>query len=262
MSEFKKISEQNPELYTKFIEQFNRPLKEGLYQDYSNRDELLDLVRFKSSTEEGYTSLASYKERMKSDQKSIYYITGSNENSLRNSPLLTSYKETGIEVLLMTDDIDDIVISSVGKYKDITLKAVNKSGAMDDFLTEEEKKKAKEEGSDIAEKLKKALGDKVKDVIVSTRLSDVSAVVVSDENDPSVQMQQVLKAMGQQDYEGSAPILEVNSNDSFVKKIVASEDESFISDAASVLLDQALLSEGVMPKDPASFARKLHSLLS
>ena len=261
LGEFKKISEQNPELYNKFIEQYNRPLKEGLYQDYANRDELLDLVRFKSSTVDGYTSLAAYKERMVTDQKSIYYITGSDEAALKSSPLLGTFKEKGIEVLLMTDDIDDLVISSVGKYKDIDLKAVNKSGTMDDFVTEDEKKKAKEEGGAIVEKIKKALGDRVKDVVVSTRLTDVSAVVVTDENDPSVQMQQLLKAMGQGDYEGSAPILEINAEDSFIKRIEASSDETFVADACSVLLDQALLSEGVMPKNPAEFARKLHSLL-
>ncbi len=261
LGEFKKISEQNPELYTKFIEQYNRPLKEGLYQDYANKDDLLELVRFKSTAVEGFTSFKAYKERMKQDQKSIYYITGSDENTLRNSPLLTSYKEKGIEVLLMTDSIDDIVISSVGKYADLPLKAINKSGAMDDFQTEDEKKKAQEESSSIVEKLKKALGDRVKDVIVSTRLSNVSAVVVSDENDPSVQMQQILKAMGQDNYEGPAPILEVNAEDPFVKRIVDSQDENFVADAASVLLDQALLTEGVMPKDPAGFTKKLHSLL-
>ncbi len=262
LGEFKKISEQNPELYTKFIEQYNRPLKEGLYQDYANRDELLGLVRFKSTAVDGYTSLKAYKERMVADQKSIYYITGSDEKTLRNSPLLASYKEKGIEVLLMIDDIDDIVISSIGKFEDIPLKAVNKSGAMDDFMSDDEKKKVQEEGSKVAEKFKKALGSKVKDVVVSTRLSGVSAVVVTDENDPSVQMQQLLKAMGQSDYEGSAPILEVNPDDPFVKKIMDSSDDAFVSDATSVLLDQALLSEGVMPKEPAEFSRKLHTLLA
>ena len=261
LGEFKKISEQNKELDEKFIEQYNRPMKEGLYQDYANRDDLLELVRYKSTAVDGYTSLKDYKERMIADQKSIYYITGSDEAALKNSPLLTSFKEKGIEVLIMTDDIDDLVISSVGKYKDIPLKAVNKSGTMDDFLTEDEKKQAKEKGSAVTEKLKKALGDRVKEVVVSTRLTDVSAVVVTDENDPSVQMQQLLKAMGQQGYEGSAPILEVNADDPFVKKIVDSKDDKYVEDAASVLLDQALLSEGVMPKNPAEFARKLHSLL-
>ena len=261
LGEFKKISEQNKELYGKFIEQYNRPMKEGLYQDYANRDDLLELVRYKSSAVDGYTSLKDYKERMVADQKSIYYITGSDEAALKNSPLLASFREKGIEVLIMTDDIDDLVISSVGKYKDIPLKAVNKSGTMDDFLTEDEKKKAKEKGSAVVKKLKKALGDRVKEVVVSSRLTDVSAVVVTDENDPSVQMQQLLKAMGQPGYEGSAPILEVNAEDPFVKKIVESKDDKYVEDAAGVLLDQALLSEGVMPKNPAEFARKLHSLL-
>ena len=130
LGEFKKISEQNKELYEKFIEQYNRPMKEGLYQDYANRDDLLELVRYKSTAVDGYTSLKDYKERMVADQKSIYYITGADETALKSSPLLSSFKEKGIEVLLMTDDIDDLVISSVGKYKDIPLKAVNKSGTM------------------------------------------------------------------------------------------------------------------------------------
>ena len=133
---------------------------------------------------------------------------------------------------------------------------------MDDFVSEDEKKKAQEEGSKITEKLKKALGGAVKDVIVSSRLSNVSAVVVTDENDPSVQMQQLLKAMGQDNYEGTSPILEINPNDAFVKRIADSDDEAFISNAASVLLDQALLSEGVMPKNPSEFAKKLHTLLA
>lgn len=261
LSEFKKISEQNSELYTKFIDRYNRPLKEGLYQDYANRDELMELVRFKSSTEEGYTSLGAYKERMKTDQKSIYYITGGDEATLKASPLLSTYKEKGIEVLLMTDDIDELVIGSLGKYKDIELKAINKSNTMDDFLTEEEKKEEKKEGADLAKKVKKALGDRVKEVVVSKHLVDVSAVVIADENDPSVQMQQMLKAMGQADMPESAPILQLNINDEFVKKIADSKDIHYINNASAVLLDQALLSVGVMPKNPVAFAKALHELL-
>ena len=197
---------------------------------------------------------------MTADQKSIYYITGGDAQTLKNSPLLTAYKEKGMEVLLMTDEIDEFVISSIGKYEDIELKAVNRSGAMDDFMSEEEKKQAKEEGKDIAKKFKDALGDRVKDVVVSKRLGDVSAVVIADENDPTVQMQQLLKAMGQEDI-AISPILEINADDSFVKKIIDSKDDAFVKDACSVLLDQALLSEGVMPKNPAEFAQKLHELL-
>lgn len=263
LGEFAKISEQNPELYTKFIEQYNRPLKEGLYSDYGNRDALLDLVRFKSSTEEGWVSLASYKERMPADQKSIYYITGGKEETLKASPLLAAYRKRGLEVLIMSDDIDDLVVGSIGTYQEIPLKAINKSGAVDDLKEEGEKEeKASKEEKALVKKIKKALGDRVKDVVASTRLTDAPAVVVVDENDPTVQMQQLLKAMGQADFEEAKPILEVNVDDPMVQKIAASEDKEYTEDLSSVLLDQALLAEGVMIKDPVAFTKKLHSLLS
>lgn len=263
LGEFAKISEQNPELYTKFIEQYNRPLKEGLYSDYGNRDALLDLVRFKSSTEEGWVSLASYKERMPADQKSIYYITGGKEKTLKASPLLAAYRKRGLEVLIMSDDIDDLVVGSIGTYQEIPLKAINKSGAVDDLKEEGEKEeKASKEEKALVKKIKKALGDRVKDVVASTRLTDAPAVVVVDENDPTVQMQQLLKAMGQADFEEAKPILEVNVDDPMVQKIAASEDKEYTEDLSSVLLDQALLAEGVMIKDPVAFTKKLHNLLS
>ncbi len=260
LSEFKKISEQNPELYTKFIKQYNRPLKEGLYQDYANRDELLDLVRYKTTYSDDYTSLKSYKERMKPDQKSIYYLTGTNIQAMKSSPMLASYINKGIEVLLMDDEIDDFVISSIGKFNDLELKAINKSGTSDDFITEEEKKKLQDEGASVIEKIKKALGNKVKDVVVSDSLNDVSAVVISDSKDPTVQMQQILKAMGQTMGELS-PVLEINIKDPFVKRISDSEDEDFINKASSLLLDQALIAEGVMPKEPNVFVKNLHTFL-
>ncbi|MDD4010904.1 MAG: molecular chaperone HtpG [Sphaerochaetaceae bacterium] len=261
LSEFKKISESNAELYDKFIAQYNRPLKEGLYSDYANRDELLELVRFHSTAVDGYTSLAAYKERMGENAKSIYYLTGTSLDAIKNSPLLKMYKDKGFEVLLGTDDIDDFVIGTIGTYKDLPLKAINKSGAVEDFKTEEEKKEDKK-SSPIIEKLKKALGESVKDVVISNRLTDASAVVVVDDNDMSVQMQQIMKAMGNSDMPLSAPILEINSEDPVVRKIEESTDEAFISDAAFVLLDQAMLAEGVMPKDPALFSKRLHSLLA
>ncbi len=150
LGEFQKISEQNPDLYAKFIGQYNRPLKEGLYSDYANREALLELVRFKSSSEDGYVSLASYKERMKSDQKAIYYIAGGKEETLKASPLLEAYrKKGGYEVLIMSDDIDDIVVGSIGTYKELPLKAINKSGAVDDLKEEGgEDKKKRHQGSE------------------------------------------------------------------------------------------------------------------
>lgn len=262
LGEFKKISENNPELYTKFIEQYNSPLKEGLYSDYANRDTLLELVRFKSSTEEGFVSLAQYKERMNEDQKSIYYITGGKEDTLKSSPLLEAYNKKGYEVLIMPEDIDDFIIGSIANYKEIPLKAINKSGAVDDLTDEKDKKKDSKEEKAIIKKIKAALGDKVADVVSSSRLVDSPAIVVVDENDPSVQMQQILRQMGQTDIPESKPILEVNCEHDIVKKLIESKDKEYNKNLSEVLLGQAMLAQGVMPKDPVEFTKKLNELLS
>ena len=264
LSEFKKIADNNPELYEKFISQYNRPLKEGLYGDYANRETLLELVRYKSTAVEGYTSLAAYKERMKDGQSAIYYITGSKENILRNSPLLASYKEKGYEVLIMDDDIDDIVTEMVHEYKELPFKAINKTGAMDDMKDKSEKsEEEKKEESALVDKLKKALGERVKDVVISSRLSsDSAAVIVMDENDPSLQMQKILKQMGGgEEMPEVKPILEVNPENGMIRKIDQSTDDSYISSLASVILDQAFIAEGIMPKDPAAFVREVTRLL-
>jgi molecular chaperone HtpG len=233
-----------------------------LYSDYANRDALLDLVRFKSSTEDGYVSFAQYKERMKDGQKSIYYITGGKEQTLKSSPLLEAYKKKGYEVLIMADDIDDFIIGSIANYKDIPLKAINKSGAVDDLKDEKEEKKDSKEDKAIVKKIKDALGEKVSNVVVSSRLVDSPAIVVVDENDPSVQMQQILRQMGQSDIPEAKPILEVNCNHNMVKKLIESKDDEYNKNLSEVLLGQAMLAQGVMPKDPVEFTKKLNELLS
>ena len=261
LSEFKKISESNPEKYDEFIAQFNRPLKEGLYSDYSNRDTLLELVRFKSTEVDGYTSLAAYKERMAEDQKAIYYIAGGNEETLRKSPLIKGYTNKGFEVLIMDDEVDDIIIPTIGRFKDIELKAINKSGAADDIKTEEDKEKEKA-ATPVLKKIKEALGDRVKDVIASSRLEDAPSCIVVDENDPTVQMQQMLKAMGQTELPEFTPILEINPDHVIVKRLGETEDEEMVKDISSILLDQAMLSEGVMIKQPTEFVQRLNAVLS
>ena len=145
LGEFKKLAESDKEKYETFIAEYNRPLKEGLYSDYEHRDELLELIRFRTTNEENtWTSLADYVQRMKEGQKAIYYITGGDEKALRQSPHLEAYKAKGLEVLIMPDEIDDIVIPSVGKYKDWELKAANRAGSDEELSTDEEKKKAKQ----------------------------------------------------------------------------------------------------------------------
>lgn len=260
LGELESLAKNKPEDYLKFIAEYNRPLKEGLYQDFANRDTLLDLVRFKSTTVEGWTSLADYQGRMPSDQKAIYYITGGSETALRQNPLLEAYKKKGWEVLILGDDIDEIVIPSVGKYKDLDLKAVNKAEAAEDLKGEEDKKKEKAL-KPLLERFKKALGDAVKDVKASPRLVDSPACIVTEGSDMSAQMQAMLKAMGQSELPETKPILEVNPDHEILTKLKDVKDDELVADAAFLLLDQALLLENVPLKDPAAFARRLNKVL-
>ena len=261
LGEFKKMAENNPEKYKDFIDQYNRPLKEGLYSDFANRETLMELIRYKSTEEEGWTSLAAYKERMKDDQKAIYYITGDDETTLRNSPLLEAYKKKGIEVLIMDDEIDEIVAPSIMNYKDIELKAVNKSGSADDLKTEEDKEKEKDL-EPVLKRIKDVLGDKVKEVKASSRLSDSPSCIVADENDPTIQMQQMLKAMGQADIPEIVPILEINPDHEIVVKLKDTADDSVFEDVSFLLFEQAMLVEGQLPKQPSEFVKRLNRVMN
>ncbi len=264
LSELKNISENNAELYLKFITQYNRPLKEGLYGDYANRETLLDLVRFKSTKVDGLTSLADVKSRMAEGQKSIYYITGGNETLLRSSPLLEIYKKNNYEVLLLDDEIDEIVFGGIEQYGDIELKAVNKSSTSEDLKDlQDESEPAKAEAlQPLLDKLKTILGDRVKDVRASVRLADSPSVIVTDESEPSLQMQQILRQMGQTDVPAPKPTLEINPDHEIVKKLLARPEDAVAEDAAWLLFDQALLMEGVALKEPALFVQRLNRMLN
>ncbi len=261
LSELKLIATNQTEKYLEFIEQYNRPLKEGLYSDYANRETLLDLIRFKSTKVEGLTSLADVKSRMKDDQKAIYFITGGTESLLRTSPLLEIYKKKEIEVLILDDEIDEIVFSGVDKYGETELKSVNKSSTSDDLKDEKEPEQS-EALKPLLEKLKATLGDRVKEVRVSVRLADSPSCIVSDEEEPSLQMQQMLRAMGQKEMPMPAPTLEINPDHEIVKKLLARPDDAVTTDAAWLLFDQALLMEGVQLKDPAAFVQRLNRVLT
>ena len=256
------------EKWNKFVQNFNRPMKEGLYQDYANRDELAEIIRFKSTDPSGtgdnnWTSFADYVQRMKPEQKSIFYITGTDEKNLRENPLLKAYTAKGFEVLVLADEIDDIVIPGFGKYKDFELKAVNRAGSDEDLGGDKEEAKKKEEAfKPVVEKIKKALGEKVKEVQLSKTLTGATpSCIVVDENDPSYQMERMMKAMGQAVPE-SKPILEVNGDHPILAKIKESDDEALIADVSEVLLDQALLIAGVDLKSPSEFVKHLNNLLS
>ena len=284
LSEFKKLGDEAKKLEAKteisddeketlekwhdFVKSYNRPLKEGLYSDFANRDEIAEIIRFKSTADEGngenkWTSFADYVQRMKPDQKSIYYISGSDEKNLRSSPLLEAYKKKGFEVLIMADDIDDIVIPAYGKYKDFELKSVSRAGSDEELGVDKEEAKKKEEAfKPVQEKIKKALEGRVKDVVLSKRLSDSPSCIVVDENDPSLQMERMMKAMGQGGGDFVKPILEINADHAIVKKLEGHVSEDFVKNVSEVLHDQALLVSGAELKDPADFVKSLNSLLA
>ncbi len=262
LGEFKRIALEDPDTYLKFITQYNRPLKEGLYTDFTHRDDLMELVRFKSTRADGFTSFAEYKDRMLPDQKAMYYITGDKEPILRNSPLLEAYKKKNIEVLIMDDDIDEIVIPNLMKYKDIEFKAVNRSDAGSDLNEKADKKKEKDT-KPVVEKIKKALSEQVKDVRVSVRLADSPSCIVVDESDPSFQMQAMMKSMDRgADLPEIKPILEINPDHDIVKKLKNIDDDRVIDDISILLLDQALLIEGVQLKDPSNFVQRLNRIMN
>jgi molecular chaperone HtpG len=261
LSELKNVAANQPELYLKFITEYNRPLKEGLYSDYANRETLLDLVRFKSTKVNGLTSLAEVKSRMKEGQKSIYYITGGAEGLLRTSPLLEIYKKKDIEVLILDDDFDELVFSGIEKYGDIDLKAVNKGATSEDLKDEAEPDKA-ETLKPLIEKIKAVLGDRVKDVRASVRLADSPSCIVSDEEEPSMKMQQMLRAMGQKDIPALKPTLEINPDHEIIRKLVTHSGDESADDAAWLLFDQALLMEGVPLESPADFVQRLNRVLN
>ena len=246
--------------YLEFYEQFGRLLKEGAYQDFENRDTLLELLKFKSSKTDDYTSLAEYVDRMKEDQKSIYHITGENEESLRNSPLLEMYNGKDMEVLIMDDPFDEIIIPSLQKYKEKPFKSVHHSDAADDLKTEDSKSD-KKDLKPLIKKIKKVLGDQVKDVLVSSRLNESPSCIVADQNDPTAKMQEMFKAMGQSTMPDVKPILEINPEHKIVKKMKSLGKTKTFEDLCWLLYEQAMLIEGVKLPNPATFVTRLNNFL-
>jgi molecular chaperone HtpG len=261
LGELADLAENNGEKYLQFYEQYRIPLKEGLYQDFSNRDMLIELVRYKSSGVDGYTSLADYKERMKKDQKHIYYISGAMENNLRASPLLEVYREKDIEVLILDDDIDEIVMPALMRYKDIELRSVNRSDSADDFKGEEDGELSKKL-KPLLSRIKEVLDERVKDVRLSVRLSDSPSCIVADGSDPTIQMQHIMKMLGQNGIDEFKPILEINPNHQIVQKLSDLQDNQLFEDISWLLLEQAMLIEGVLPQNASSFARRLNNVLT
>jgi len=248
--------------YTSFYKEFGAVLKEGLGEDFGNRDRLAKLLRFAStSSDEVSVSLAHYKARMKEGQEAIYYITADTLAAAKYSPQLEVFKKKGIEVLLMTDRVDEWALNFLNEFDGAPMQSVAK-GAVDlGTLQDEEEKKAAEEAAEtfkpLLAKLKEALKDKAEDVRVTSRLVDSPACLVVTDNGMSMQLARMLKQAGQEAPE-SKPVLEVNPEHALVKKL---EGSVHFNDLANILFDQALLAEGGMPADPAAYVRRVNALL-
>ena len=250
--------------FTKFYAEFGAVLKEGLGEDFANKDKIAKLLRF-ASTQSDTTSVsfADYKARMKEGQDAIYYITADTLAAAKNSPQLEVFRKKGIEVLLMTDRVDEWALNFLNEFDGTPLQSVAK-GAVDlGKLQDETEKKAAEDAAEafkpVLAKLKEALKDKAEDVRVTTRLVDSPACLVVKDDGMSMQLARMLKQAGQAAPEVK-PVLEVNAEHALVKKLSADANPHF-NDMAHILFDQALLAEGGLPEDPAAFVKRVNALL-
>ena len=261
-AEDKAAAEANAGKYTKFYNEFGAVLKEGLGEDFGNKDRLAKLLRFASSTSDTVSvGLADYKARMKEGQEAIYYITADTLAAAKNSPQLEVFKKKGIEVLLMTDRVDEWALNYLNEFDGTPMQSVAK-GAVDlGKLQDEAEKKAAEEAAEtfkpLLAKLKEALKDKAEDVRVTTRLVDSPACLVVQDHGMSTQLARMLKQAGQTAPEVK-PVLEVNADHPLVKKL---DGSVHFHDLAHILFDQALLAEGGLPADPAAYVKRVNALL-
>ena len=249
--------------YSQFYSEFGAVLKEGLGEDMGNKERIAKLLRFASTTNDGLnTSLADYKARMKEGQEAIYYITADTLAAAKNSPQLEVFKKKGIEVLLMTDRVDEWVLNYLQDFDGTPLQSVAK-GAVDlGKLQNEEEKKAAEEAAEafkpMLAKLKEALKDKAEDVRATSRLVDSPACLVVSDGGMSLQLARLLKQAGQAAPE-SKPVLEVNPEHPLIKKL---DGSVHFHDLANIVFDQAVLAEGGLPEDPAAYVKRVNALLA
>jgi molecular chaperone HtpG len=270
LSELGKKAKDAPDDYAKFWENFGAVLKEGLYEDREHQEALLPLVRFRSTAADGLVAFDDYVTRMKAGQEAIYTITGDNLELLRKSPQLEGYRAKGIEVLLLTDPIDEFWLPALGKYKDHPLKSVTRGAAdLAKFAAPEEKDKEAEAAksgtlASLIALFKLSLGDAVKDVRASDRLTDSAVCLVADEGDLDMHLERLLKQHRQLS-DTAKRILEVNPRHPLVARLAAMVGKEGAADAlgdfAWLLLDQARILEGEQLPDPGAFARRLSTVL-
>lgn len=261
------LAENKPEDYAKFWNEFGRVLKEGPGEDFANKDKIAGLLRFASTHTDSETQNVSFKDyisRMKPEQEAIYYITADTFAAAKNSPHLEIFRKKGIEVLLMSDKVDEWWLGSLTEFEGKKLQSIAKGdldlGKLEDESDKEAKKQVEEQAKHLVERIKTALGESVKEVKVTHRLTDSPACLVAGEHDLSGNLARILKAAGQKAPD-SKPILEINPTHRLVEKLKAESDDAKFADYAHVLFDQALLAEGGQLEDPASFVKRMNSLI-
>ena len=271
LGELSKKAEAEPAGYAEFWENFGPVLKEGLYEDEANRDEILKLARFHSTAGDGPVGLDAYVERMKEGQEAIYYIAGEELDSVRRSPQLEGFRARGIEVLLMTDPVDEFWIPAVGTYAGTAFKSATRAGADLADIAVEDGADGDEEAVDqgridsVIAMFKLALKDEIKDVRVSDRLTDSAACLVAEEGDLDINLERLLKQHGQLDT-GFKRILEINPRHALVRSLADAVGKGAtsgrLSDTAWLVLDQARIMEGEKLSDPAAFSRRMCEALA
>jgi molecular chaperone HtpG len=261
LSVLDKMSKNKPEDYSVFWKEFGMVIKEGVVEDFANKDKISNLLRFASTsndTEEQTVSLKDYVGRMNKDQKNIYYVTADNYAAAKGSPHLEIFKEKNIEVLLLSDRVDEWLVANFGEFEEMSLKSIAK-GDLEDLDSKEDKKKKEKTVKDyekVITKVQKILESQVKEVKVSSRLSESPSCLVADENEMGGNMERIMKSLGQ-DVPDTKPILEINPEHPLVKKLKNKVDE----DLVKVLFDQAVLSEGGQLKEPAEFVKRMNKLM-
>ena len=261
LSVLDKMSKNKPEDYSVFWKEFGMVIKEGVVEDFANKEKISNLLRFASTsndTEEQTVSLKDYVGRMNKDQKNIYYVTADNYAAAKGSPHLEIFKEKNIEVLLLSDRVDEWLVANFGEFEEMSLKSIAK-GDLEDLDSKEDKKKKEKTVKDyekVITKVQKILENQVKEVKVSSRLSESPSCLVADENEMGGNMERIMKSMGQ-DIPDTKPILEINPEHPLVKKLKTKVDK----DLVKVLFDQAVLSEGGQIKEPAEFVKRMNKLM-
>lgn len=261
------LAENKPEDYAKFWDAFGRVMKEGPGEDWVNKDKIAGLLRFASTHADNDTqnvSLKDYIARMKPEQELIYYITADTFSAAQHSPHLEIFRKKGIEVLLMSDKVDEWLLGGLTEFEGKKLQSIAKGdldlGKLQDESEKEAQKKVEEEAKSLVERIKSTLGDSVKEVRVTHRLTDSPACLVAGEHDVSGNLARILKAAGQNAPE-SKPILEINPTHRLIERLKNESDEARFADYTHVVFDQALLAEGGQLDDPASFVRRMNSLI-